>query len=93
MDNQDWERQREVIKEERIWQKALKNATEGLTTEELERLTPDLCRRAPKLFEALRKIAPWLVISRNGGNKMLAKDEAIYAVRQALSLAEPKEEK
>jgi len=76
MDNQDWERQLKVIKQERIWQKeqekynkekdesqeeyarhdALEKATAGLTIEELERLTPDLCRQAPKLQEALDEI-------------------------------------
>lgn len=37
-------------------QEAMQKATAGLTTEELERLTPDLCRAAPKLLEALKNL-------------------------------------
>ena len=42
--------------EEMRRQEAMLKATVGLTTEELERLTPDLCRAAPKLLEALKNL-------------------------------------
>ena len=69
---------------------ALVAEVQGDTPEEAE-ANARLIAAAPKLLEALKKIAPWLMISSSG--KMMAKDEAIYAVREALALAEPKEEK
>lgn len=40
---------------------AMRNACEGLTTQELSELSPNLLRQAPRMYEALKEIRPWLV--------------------------------
>ena len=41
-----------------LWTRAntIRVATEGLTLEELQQLTPSLCRVAPKMYEACKKL-------------------------------------
>ena len=64
-------------------QEAMQKATAGLTTEELERLTPDLCRRAPKLLEALKEARITLKVLQPEGSAV------IREIEQAIALAKP----
>ena len=66
----EWEAER--IRKNAQWarQKALVAATEGLTTEELQALTPSLCRAAPAMYEALRELHDF--VCRYGGARHLA---------------------
>ena len=54
--NVEWEEKAKCWERSRARSDALDAATKGLTTEELQRLNPNLCKAAPDMYEALRTI-------------------------------------
>jgi len=74
-------------------QEAMQKATAGLTTEELEALTPDLCRAVPKILEALEDLfiefQSW-TSSYEGANLDRIRGEVEEALALAKSVLEEK---
>ena len=83
-EQEKYNKEQDERQEEYARHDALEKATEGLTTEELERLTPDLCRAAPKMQAALK-----MYQSHQKGTLGHYCWQCANAIEQALALAEP----